>query len=323
MGGLQLMLASAAAVTVQSTSHRLFGYGLVDGGGTVQIANINVTTASVSWSTAFHVASTDQGCNVAFGIDASTKASVYFVPDGSTMQPPGATYSYHTVDMTGAVLRTVNATPVSYDPVFVAYDSANDEVYGIGSQPNSVTVDLLSFNPYTGQTKGDVLNISWIEEMPSCVGAATARRDGYFYFVNGLIHKYWDNQLVVFDATTGTVVNQQRGYIGGLIPAITPWNDTIIALLWPNVGNPTLAQIEPLNHKWEPKILHNFTDGHTPLQGVMTAIDSTVYALMNSADGGQVLMTADLSTSPPTVAMKPIDVSHAPFGVWVLGAVSE
>lgn len=330
VASLATAAAAVAAAATAAPQNQLYGYGTITPSGTMAIAAFDVKTGDVSWSPPFNVASTDQGCNVAFGADPKSGKPVYFVPDGSSMQPPPRRFKYHTVDVGGAILRTVNAT-ANYDPVFVGWDPADGRVFGLGSQPDATTTDIFSFDPLTGATAADVRNISWIEEMPSCVGAATGRADGYFFFINGIISHTEKQQLVAYDATTGAVANRMDPYEPGLISSITPWaapNGTtvVLALLWPTTGAAQLVAVDPLNHKWEPTLLGTFTGGQTPLQGAFTAVGSSAYALMtdDSAPDGHVLMTADLTAYPGAAAITtvPVDLSHAPFGVAALGAIA-
>ena len=320
---------TAAAAAAAAPTHRLFGYGLIDGATTFQIAAINVTDASVSWSAPFTVRSTDQGCNVAFAVERGEP--VYYVPDGSPLAPPGSPYHYHTVAVNGTVLRTVKAS-LAYDPVFVGYDPVAARAFGLGSLPpagsTDPTTDLFSFSPVTGATATDAANLTWVQEMPSCVGGGTGAGDGFFYFVNGIISHTTKQSLVSYDVATGRV-DQRRVYDGGLISSIAPWtapNGTgvVLALLWPQpAGDAQLVAVSSSAHKWEPTLLHTFTGGETPNQGALTVVGSTAYALMQgrggAGAGGDLLMAADLAATPVAVTLQPIDDSHAPYGVYALG----
>ena len=319
----QSAIVSAAAFGGAS-QHQLYGYGIIGNdakGQVTQVAIINVTTAEIAWSEVFHVASTDSGCNVAFATERGVP--VYYVMDGSMMQQPPWHYVYHTVATNGTVIRTVNAS-VNYDSPFVAWDPTTKVVYGIGSQPMKTTTDLFQYDPLTGATATEEKDLKFIQEMPDCVGANSGNgRAGYFYFINGVISKQVKQQLITYDAGANNVANKLL-YKDGLISSIAGYtlpdgSDAVVAILWPdpetNNANCTLVLLNPHSPEWNPTVLYTFT-AQTPIQGVLTMIDSTAYA------GTHLLFSADISVSPPVVSFKPINDSHAFFGVWSFGGVS-
>lgn len=307
--------------------------GFDDLGQITQIATINTATAAVTWGPVFHVAATDYGCNVAFAVEGATP--VYYVPDGSQMQPPPLAYVYHTVAApTGSFLRTVNAT-AAQDMPFVGYDPTVGRVLGLGMAAGTADPPgLVSFDPATGATTVDVADVN-VQEMPTCVGVAARtgggpRGDrGVFYFTNGIIQKTNAQELVTFDVGDRNV-SARLLYPDGLITAIAPWTNAtdgaqrVLALLWPNTGPTALVALDPLARTWAPDVLATLAPAGsvTPIQGTMGVVGNHVYAILNDgASGGHVLMRADVGARPVRATLLPIDDSHAPFGVYAFGGV--
>lgn len=330
--GLRTVAAAAVATAAgaaggRNPNHRLYGWGIIGNAPTgerYQVANISVVDSTISWGAPL-IFSSDSGCNVAFGLENGT-APVYYAIAGSMEDPPPQKYSYITLTPDGDVVRHVNASK-SYSAPFVAYDPAARAVVGLGAPPLTADPEgVFQFDPVTGATTLDEANLTLVQEMPFCVGASSAKgRDGYFYFINGVIQKTNAQQLVTFDVAARNVTNVVL-YPDGLISAIAGWAtpagaDAVIALLWPNTGKPSLVQLDPHSPTWAPTTLYTFPGAQTPLQGVLTVIDTTAYALLNANDGPgtHLLFSADFGSSPPAVAMTPIDDSHAFFGVWTLG----
>ena len=292
---------AAGAAGGRNPNHRLYGWGIIGNAPTgerYQVANLSVVDSTISWGAPL-IFSSDSGCNVAFGLENGT-APVYYAIAGSMEDQPPQKYSYITLTPDGDVVRHVNASK-SYSAPFVAYDPAARAVVGLGAPPLTADPEgVFQFDPVTGATTLDEANLTLVQEMPFCVGASSAKgRDGYFFFTNGVIQKTNAQQRVTFDVAARNVTNVVL-YPDGLISAIAGWTtpagaDAVIALLWPSA--------------------------QTPLQGVLTVIDTTAYALLNANDGPgtHLLFSADFGSSPPAVAMTPIDDSHAFFGVWTLG----
>jgi hypothetical protein len=323
-----------------TTNHPAVGFD--DQGQITQIATIDTATAAVTWGPVFHVASTDYGCNVAFAVEGSNGSAssapatpVYYVPDGSQMQPPPFAYAYHTVAApSGAFLRTVNASSAQ-DMPFVGYDATVGRVLGLGMAAGTADPPaLVSFDPATGATTVDVADVD-VQEMPTCVGVAARtgggpRGDrGVFYFTNGIIQKTNAQELVTFDVGDRSVTARLL-YPDGLITAIAPWTNStdgaqrVLALLWPNAGPTALVALDPLARTWAPAVLATLPPAGsvTPIQGTMGVVGDHVYAILNDrASGGHVLMSADVGARPVKPALMPIDDSHAPFGVYAFGGV--
>ena len=103
------------------------------------ILTINATSGHVSESPVFVVRSPFDGCGAAFdaGDGTAARPPVYYVPDGSPMEP-APLYEFLTVSVHGEITRRAKASGGvppggAWDWPFVAYDARSQLGYGIGS----------------------------------------------------------------------------------------------------------------------------------------------------------------------------------------------
>ena len=325
--------------------------GFNESGQLTTVIAVNATTGAVRLSPLFVVKSPFAGCNIAFdpGDAASKREALFYIPDGSPMEP-APEYAFLSVSTRGEVVRRVKAhggTPPggSWDWPFVSWDAANQRGLGVGSLrpppgPEGNT-SLVAFDPVTGeQTVVDgSADLQFVGEEPFCVSGADAQlgASGSFFFANGIIDKQTRQQVVTVDVASGRVANAVE-VDGALVMSVAGYTGAGAASvafvgLEPYTGGPdgaaaaaaaasTIVRIDPLAKAWKPETVLTLAAGWSPSQGAMAVAGDTLFVLTQvDGEGRSQLVVGDLSRDPPAFAAPvDVDLSCCPWGVGALGA---